>query len=149
MRFVSAVCVLIVSILYAHAAHAQTGLRPDVRDTDAVRHMVEVLPAFDNGHAGWNRFLENNMDVRVINRVVRRDRALRKNGLKEKVIAQFIVCEDGGICNISIVNKDLVHPEFAAEVVRVMRLSPPWKPGMQDGKAVKVYFTQPIIFSID
>ena len=127
---------------------AQSGLRPDLKDTANVPKFAEVMPRFQDGNAGWSEFLQANLDSKVITKLSENNKEVRKKGLNERVIAKFVVCEDGGICNISIVNRESVHPELADEVVRVLKLSPVWEPGSQDGKKVKVYYTQPVLFRL-
>lgn len=69
-----------------------------------------------------------------------------KDGVEGRVIIKFVVNEDGSISDISIVRG--VSKECDAEAARVIKGMPHWKPGMQNGKAVKVFFTIPIIFRL-
>ena len=39
-----------------------------------------------------------------------------------------------------------VFPSLDAEAVRVVKSSPKWKPGIKNGKPVRVTYTLPVIF---
>ena len=70
----------------------------------------------------------------------------RRKNVEGRVIVKFVVYEDGSINDISIVQH--VSKKIDAEAVRVISEMPKWKPGVQDDKIVKVYFTQPISFKL-
>ena len=59
---------------------------------------------------------------------------------------QFIVETDGVITNANVVKK--VSDELDAEAIRVVASMPKWKPGKQNGKAVRVKYTIPITFRL-
>ena len=63
-------------------------------------------------------------------------------GLKGKVVVSFVVEKDGSIVEVKVI-KDLGYGT-GAEAIRVLNLSPKWKPGLQDGKPVRVIFSLPI-----
>ncbi len=62
-----------------------------------------------------------------------------------KVVVEFIVLRDGSIDNkVRALRSENVEPDMIAEVIRVIRQMPKWKPGMQNGKPVDVYFSLPV-----
>jgi len=61
------------------------------------------------------------------------------------VIAKFVVDKSGNIENIEILNSG--RADLDEEVKRVIKKMPQWKPGMQAGKAVDVYFKLPVTFT--
>ena len=73
------------------------------------------------------------------------DKARKKN-VEGRVIIKFIVNEDGSISNLEATTH--LGSGLEEEGIRVMKLMPKWKPGRQNGKPVKVYFTQPITFRL-
>ncbi|MNN03010.1 Gram-negative bacterial tonB protein [compost metagenome] len=75
--------------------------------------------------------------------------AYAKYGSKQTAILNFIVCEDGAICNIEIENREKVSPEFAKAVLAAMRKSPQWMPALVKGKPVKTKFRQPVVAVIE
>jgi len=70
----------------------------------------------------------------------------KDNNIQGKVITRFVVNEDGSISNVEIIRH--ANPELDAEAVRVISKMHKWEPGIQDDRPVKVYFTQPITFSL-
>ena len=67
-----------------------------------------------------------------------------EQGQKIVVVAQFVIASSGKIEGIEIVQsgrEDLDH-----EVLRVVSKMPHWKPGMQNGRAVAVYYKVPVTF---
>ncbi len=74
------------------------------------------------------------------------DSAIAHN-IEGRVVIKFIVSEDGSIIDCKVVKG--VSEELDAEALRVVRSFPKWIPGRQNGKAVKVYFTLPIVFKLE
>ena len=70
-----------------------------------------------------------------------------KNVLSEVVAVAMANCEE-----LSDEAKAELHAAamkaLKAEAERVVRAMPKWKPGMQDGKAVNVRFTMPVVFRL-
>ncbi len=74
--------------------------------------------------------------------------AARENCIQGKSLSKFVVAEDGSITDVTTVfSTDPVLDKEARRVIKSM--SGLWRPGMQDGKPVKVYYTLPISFKID
>lgn len=63
-----------------------------------------------------------------------------------RVICQFVVGKDGSVEDIEIVRS--VDPSLDKEALRVIKSMPKWKPGMQNGKPVKVRMTLPVNFRL-
>ena len=70
----------------------------------------------------------------------------QRNKIAGRVMVKFKVDDDGNIYNARVIKS--VNPEIDAEALRVIAAMPPWQPGMQNGKPIDVYFTQPITFSL-
>lgn len=64
-----------------------------------------------------------------------------------KVLIRFVVNEDGSISNVEVVRG--IGGGCDEEAKRVVQNMPEWSPGMQNGRAVKVYFTLPINFRLE
>ena len=62
------------------------------------------------------------------------------------VTVQFVVGKNGGVQEVQVLKG--IHPSLDAEAVRVVRSSPKWKPGIKDGKPVRVTYTIPVIFQL-
>lgn len=60
-----------------------------------------------------------------------------------KIIVRFVVELDGAISNVEVVRG--LSPEANKEAIRVIRSMPRWKPGKNNGKAVRSRFSLPIL----
>ncbi len=99
---------------------------------------VEVAPEYPGGENAMYEFISRNVNYPIKE---------KENGISGKVIARFAIMTDGSTDHIEILSKT---PEaFNQEVIRVIKAMPKWKPGMQDGRAVPVYFTLPVVFQLD
>ena len=70
----------------------------------------------------------------------------RKAGIEGRVLVQFVVAEDGTISNVHVVKA--VHPLLDQEALNIVSALPPWLPGKQNGKPVKVIYTLPLKFKL-
>lgn len=66
--------------------------------------------------------------------------------IEGRVLVQFVLTEKGEVTEAKVVRS--VHPLLDSAAVDAIRMMPPWKPGVQNGKPVKVMYTQPITFKI-
>jgi len=124
---------------YTGSAQTDTTKKPaaTVSKTDTAEKIfskVEVESEFPGGLEGWRNFLQKNL--RYPSYAVR-------NRIEGTVILQFIVCTDGTVCDIEAVS----GPEELREAaVKALKKTPNWIPAMQDGKNVKSYKKQPIVY---
>lgn len=72
--------------------------------------------------------------------------AAKEGGIEGKVILKFVVNEDGGISDITVLRG--IGGGCDEEAKRVLAGMPKWKPGKQNGRAVKVYFNLPVVFKL-
>jgi TonB family protein len=98
---------------------------------------IEAVPEFSGGIEAFYKFLGRNIHYPA---------AARRNGTQGRVIISFIVEKDGTLSDVKASNR--VGDGLDKEAVRVMKLSPPWKPGSQNGKPVRVAYSIPISFTI-
>ncbi len=99
--------------------------------------VVEEPPMYPGGDEALLRYIGDH--------VVYPDVA-RENNIQGRVIIKFCVTPSGGVDQISILKG--VDPELDAEVVRVVKTLPRFKPGKQGGKPVSVWYTVPIYFQL-
>lgn len=112
------------------------------KDTVGIFTKVDVEASFPGGQPAWKKFLERNLDANVPVKEVPR----KTKYFEQTAICQFIVCKDGTICDVKVVNK--VLPSIKKEVERVIKLSGNWVPAEQNGRKVKAYRKQPITFVV-
>jgi TonB family protein len=68
------------------------------------------------------------------------------NNMEGRVVCEFVIDNTGQLINVRIVES--LNEDFDLEVIRVLSLSPRWKPGTDNGKPVNVKFTVPVNFMI-
>ena len=106
-------------------------------DSDGVYLMPDQMPEFPGGMQAMMKFLTTNIKYPV---------EAQKKGVSGRVIVQFVIMEDGTLDQAKVVRG--VDPLLDEEALRVVKLMPKWKPGMDRGEAVKVRFTAPIMFNL-
>lgn len=107
---------------------------------DAVSAVVKAdkMPSFQGG--GLQDFRSWVMTQ------VRFPKEMLDKDIRGRVVAAFIVDTDGNVSNVDILQTP--DKSFSNEVIRVLKSSPKWQAGMQDGKLVKVKYTIPIYFTL-
>lgn len=125
---------LLLVLVFSASGFSQAQFKEGEKDNE-VFTIVENMPEFPGGQEAMFQFLANN--------VVYPPEA-KKNGIQGRVFVGFTVGKDGVIKDVHIVRG--VHKLLDKEAMRVVRLMPKWKPGMQKGKAVAVSYNLPINF---
>ncbi len=98
---------------------------------------VEQMPEFPGGMPAMMEFLQTN---------IKYPKDAIKQNVGGRVMVMFVVEPDGSLSNVRVARK--VFPSLDAEAVRVVKAMPKWKPGKEKGRAVRVNFTMPVVFSI-
>jgi periplasmic protein TonB len=93
--------------------------------------------AFPNGEKALLQYLADNIVYPL---------SAKQNCIEGKILAEFIVAEDGCIENIKI--KRGLSEDINAEVLRVLSEMPVWEPGCMMDELERQNFTLPIIFSL-
>ena len=104
-------------------------------DPSRIYTAVEKLPVFPGGFQAFYKYLAQNIHYPA---------SAVKNRIHGKVYVTFVVEKDGSLANIKVARG--IGDGCDEEALRVMRMSPPWQPGMQNGKPVRVAYTIPIAF---
>ena len=74
---------------------------------------------------------------------------LQDRNIEGTVYVNFIVEANGEISNVRVLKGVTGAPEFDSVAIKAIKEMPKWKPGMKDGKPVKVSFNQVIIFQLN
>ena len=98
-------------------------------EDNTVYNAVEVRPDFPGGIQKFYDFVGKNYRA-------------PEEDIKGKIFVQFVVEKDGSLTDIKVV-RDLGYGT-GAEAIRVLKKSPKWKPGIQNGRAVRVLYSLPI-----
>ena len=102
-----------------------------------IYNAVEQMPEFPGGMPAMMEFLQTN---------IKYPKDAIKQNVGGRVMVMFVVETDGSLSNVRVARK--VFPSLDAEAVRVVKAMPKWKPGKEKGRAVRVNFTMPVVFSI-
>lgn len=98
---------------------------------------VEVNPSFPGGEAAFGKFLQNH---------IRYPAVAKENNVQGRAFIQFVVERDGSLTDMKILRDP--GSGLGEEAVRVLKSSPHWSPGIQNGKPVRVQYTVPVNFSL-
>ena len=102
--------------------------------------VVQTPPSFPGGINAWQKYLERNLDANV---------PVKKHAVPGKytVIVSFIVDKQGNISDVKTEN----NPGYgtAEEAIRVIKRSPAWVPGVQNGRNVICRHRQAITFAVN
>lgn len=114
-----------------------------VKDTipnkqETVFNKVDQTPSFPGGIQEFSKFLQENLKY---------PSEAKKAGIEGRVFVGFIVEKDGSLSNVEV--KRGIGAGCDEEAIRVMKLSPNWIPGKQNGKEVRVSYIIPIFFRLD
>lgn len=126
----------------ANAAQVETYTPPAVveeeeEDPNQIFTIVEKSAEFPGGPAAMYAF---------INKTMRYPQVAAENGIKGRVVCDFVVNVDGKIVDAKIVKS--IDPLLDKEALRVISQMPAWSPGEQRGKPVRSRFTLPITFKL-
>ncbi|HRM56037.1 MAG TPA: TonB family protein [Prevotella sp.] len=109
--------------------------KPEV--ANKVFDVVEEMPSFPGGQGALMAFLSGNIKYPVV---------AQENGVQGRVIVGFVVEKDGSISDVKVMRS--VDPSLDREAQRVVKAMPKWKPGKQNGSAVRVKYTVPVVFRL-
>lgn len=98
---------------------------------------VDTEPQFkDGGPSGFNNYLGRTIKFPAVD---------REQGVHGKVIVTFMVEKDGSISNIQVLRTP--SKTMGDEAIRVVKGSPPWLPGVENGQVVRTQYTISFAFS--
>jgi protein TonB len=104
---------------------------------ETLKTEAEIMPQFPGGRAALARFLNRNIKYPdpAINQ--------KKQG---RVLCSFIVNGDGQVSDIKLENgTDILLDD---EALRVLEIMPPWIPGEENGKKIRVKVYLPVFFKL-
>ncbi len=98
---------------------------------------VEKEPEFQGGQNSLAKFISSNL---------RYPRRARRKKIQGKVFIGFIVEKNGSLTDFKTVKG--IGGGCDQEAIRVLKSSPPWKPGYFNGKPVRTSYILPITFQL-
>lgn len=98
---------------------------------------VEQDPQFPGGMKELLKYLQKNVHYPP---------AAQRANIEGKVVVQFVVEKDGSVGQVKVLKS--VGFGCDEEAVRVVKSMPKWAPGKQNGRAVRVYYTLPVSYTL-
>lgn len=99
--------------------------------------MLEKYPEFPGGMAAFAKYIGRNL---------RYPSMARENEISGRVFVSFVIERNGSLSNIKILRG--IGGGCDEEALRVLKNSPSWAAGMQNGQKVRVAYTMPIFFQL-
>lgn len=106
-------------------------------DWDKTFTKVEIESSYPGGAAAWTRYLL---------KTLRYPQEAQDNEIQGTVVVQFIVDKAGTVSDVDAISGP---QELREEAVRVIKRSGKWTPAVQNGRQVKSYKKQPIVFRLE
>jgi len=99
---------------------------------------AEVMPEFPGGQTALMKWLGDNIVYPTI---------AQEQGIQGRVTLRFVVKPDGSVDDVQVLKG--LDPSCDKEALRVVKKMPKWIPGKQNGNAVSVYYTLPVVFKLN
>ena len=109
----------------------------DMYDEPLDFRVVEDLPQFPGGAVEFMKWLTKNLKYPA---------SAQQRKVQGRVVAQFIVNQDGSVSDIQIVERLCI--ECDREALRVLRMMPKWQPGVMNAKPCRTKVCIPIVFKL-
>ena len=97
----------------------------------------EIAPEFPGGTVALLSLIQQN---------IKYPEEAKEQEIQGRVIVQFTIEKDGSVTDVKVVKS--VHPLVDEQVVRAVSAMPAWKPGMHEGKPVRVIYSVPFRFRL-
>jgi len=111
--------------------------KKEEEDWDKTFTKVEIESEYPGGASAWQRYLNKNL---------RYPQEAIDNEVQGTVVVQFIVDKAGTVSDVEAISGP---QELRDEAVRVIKKSGQWTPAVQNGRQVKSYKKQPIVFRLE
>jgi protein TonB len=111
--------------------------KKEEEDWDKTFTKVEIESDYPGGASAWQRYLNKNL---------RYPQEAIDGEIQGTVVVQFIVDKAGNVSDVDAISGP---KELRDEAVRVIKKSGSWTPAVQNGRQVKSYKKQPIVFRLE
>lgn len=108
-------------------------------DSNEIFTNVEVFPDFPGGMEAFYKFLGKNLVYPPMS---------KENNIQGRVTVNFVVEKDGSLTDIKVLRGVPGGEDLGQEAIRILKKSPKWKPGVQNGRPVRVSYSVPIMFQL-
>ena len=116
---------------------AQSPVAVNEDDNPLHFRIVEQLPEYPGGMVAFMKWITSNLRYPLM---------AQRQHIEGKVVVSFIINKDGSISGAKVEHS--VNPLLDQEALRVVRLMPKWKPGLEKNKPCRTLFAIPINFKL-
>ena len=109
----------------------------DKPENDSIYQIVDEMPQYPGGEAAMMKFVSEN---------VKYPQEAKDKDIAGRVFVSFVVEKDGSVSTVKVMRG--IGGGCDEEVVRVVKAMPKWKPGIKDGKPVRVSYMMPFTFKL-
>ncbi len=109
----------------------------DTDNKDEIYAIVDEPAKFPNGMEGLMDFLKKNLQY---------PEKAKKEKVDGKVFVQMVIEKDGSVTDVKVIKG--LEKSVDEEALRVIKLSPNWRPGKNNGIIVRSRFVIPIYFKV-
>lgn len=99
--------------------------------------VVQKIPEFPGGWSAFMQWLTKNLKYPL---------QAQASKIQGTVVVSFIVNKDGSIADVKISSS--VDPLLDREALRVLKMMPKWKPGMDKNKICRTMIAVPVVFKL-
>lgn len=99
--------------------------------------IVQKIPEFPGGWSAFMQWLTKNLKYPVV---------AQQNKIQGTVVVSFIVNKDGSLANIKVSTS--ADPLLDREALRVFKMMPKWKPGIDKNKVCRTMIAVPVVFKL-
>ena len=100
---------------------------------------VQEMPKFPGGDQKLLEYIQKHINYPAV---------ARENGISGRITVRFVVDENGHVKNANVPKGMGIGGGCDEEAIRVINTLPDWNPGKQNGHAVPVWYTVPVIFKL-
>ena len=108
-----------------------------LEEADKIENWAETMPSFKGGLSEFYKFVGSKLKYPA---------QARRIGIEGKVFVQFVVDKDGSMSDIKVVKG--IGAGCDEEVLRILGMCPPWNPGLQGARPVRVRMILPVTFKL-
>ncbi|MFD1629150.1 energy transducer TonB [Pseudopedobacter beijingensis] len=108
-------------------------------DSNEIFTNVENFPEFPGGIEAFYKFLNKTLVYPPMS---------KENNIQGRVTVNFVVEKDGSLTDIKVLRGVPGGDDLGQEAIRVLKRSPKWKPGLQNGRPVRVSYSVPVMFAL-
>jgi len=129
--------IIVVSFFIFSFAEAQQKEIRDRTDDKKIYTTVEREPEFPGGMEKFFKYLQTNIHL------YKKD--TQKEEFQASFIFQMIIEKDGRINNVKELRR-IPNTSIGKQIIKVIKASPRWQPGLQNGHPVRVRYSFPLHF---